>query len=158
MTEEIEKYRYAQARAWLEHIRDFGDEVARLQVLIESERARLDGVKGIDYTVERVGGTRDLPDTADLVDKLFEHIREYAASLATYTDERAKAARALEGLADPRQRRALTLHYLQGRTWVQVCDAMGYSKQRMMQIRQSGVLAAYDVMPHSWRDPRHSAI
>ena len=40
MTEEIEKYRYAQAQAWLKHVRDIGEEVDRLQGLVESEIMR----------------------------------------------------------------------------------------------------------------------
>ena len=158
MTEEFERYRYEQARAWLEHVRGIGIEVERLQGLVESERAQLDGLKGIDYTVERVDGSREMPDLADLVDRIFDHIREYAASLSAYTDERRKAAMALEGLADPKERLALSMHYLMGETWAEVCSRMGYSKQRMMEIRREGVAHAYDVMPHSWRDPNHRAI
>ena len=158
MSEEIERYRYMQAREWLEHVRHLGIEADRIQGLVEAERASLDGVRGIDYTIEHVSGTRDLPDVANLVDSLFAHIQEYMASLAAYTDERHRAARALDALADPNERQALTRHYLMGETWREVAENMGYSKQRILAIRKQGVVHAYDVMPLDWRDPLPSAV
>ena len=157
MTEEYDRYRYEKAREWLEHVRDLGVEANRIQGLVESERAMLDGVRGIDYTVEHVSGTRDVPDLADLVDRLFAHIREYTASLSAYTDERMKAARALDGLDNAKERQVLTMYYLLGRTWGEAADEMDYSVQRVMQIRKDAVLHAFDIMPHAWRDPVHPA-
>lgn len=37
MTAEWEQYRYAQARAWLEHIRALGERVDSTKALIDSE-------------------------------------------------------------------------------------------------------------------------
>lgn len=153
MSEEYDKYRYEKAKAWLEHVRELGIEVQRINGMVESERALLDGVRGIDYTREYVGGSRDLPDVANIVDRLFDHIREYTASLAAYIDERTRAAQALEGLEDPIERRAITEHYLMGRTWEQVRTGLGFSWQGMMTLRRRAILSAYDVTPAGWRDP-----
>ena len=158
MTEEYDRYRYEQARAWLEHVRRLGIEADRIQGLVEAERASLDGVRGIDYTRERVSGTPMPPDIADLVDSLFEHIREYTASLSAYTDERMKAARALDGLEDARERQVLTGYYLMGRTWDEVRANLGYSWQGIMTLRRRAIVSAYSVVPVEWRDPQHPAL
>lgn len=157
MTEEYDSYRRAQARAWLEHVRRLGAEAERLQGLVESERAMLDGVRGIDYTVEHVSGTRGAPDTADLMDALSDRIRDYTAAIAAYTDERQRAARILEGVVDAASRRILTEHYLLGKTWSEVAELTDYSESGLMKLRRRALLQAFEVVPMEWRDPFHPA-
>lgn len=158
VTEEYDRYRYEKAREWLDYIRQLGIEVDNAQGMVESERAMLDGVRGIDYTREHVSGTHPTTDLADLVDRLFEHIRDYTASLAAYTDERRKAFEIIDKLPDPKERYVLSQYYLLGKTWNDVRAGLDYSWQGIMTLRKRAILSVFDVLPAGWRDARPPAL
>ena len=159
MTEEWEQYRYAQARAWLEHIRALGERVDSTKALIDSERNMMDGVRGIDYGASNGGGSSS-PDDAmvNAIAKMQRHIAEYAALLSEYEDERYDARNHLAKMEGHAERQALTYRYLLGWSWDDVCAAMFYTHDGMMKLRRRAIVSAYDVMPLEWRDPVQHAL
>ena len=158
MTAEWEAYRYAQARAWLEHIRALGERVESTKALIDSEYELMDGIRGIDYSALKVGGSASDDAMMNAISKMQNHIAEYAALLAEYEDERHTAQGCLSNMAEFQERRALTLRYLLGWPWELICVDMHYTHDGMMKLRRRAIVNAYDVMPLDRREPIHHAI
>ena len=158
MTAEWEAYRYAQARAWLEHVRALGERVESTKALIDSEYELMDGIRGIDYSAINVGGSASDDAMANAISKMQAHIAEYAALLSEYEDERHRARDRLAELSDFQERRALTLRYLLGWPWEAICVDMHYTHDGMMKLRRRAIVSSYDVMPLDRREPIHHAI
>lgn len=150
--EEIEQYHYEQARAWLEH-------VARLKHAVDASRdtrdlfeALLDSATGIDYSREHVSGGEYKDRIVETIAKLDEARAQWAANLASYTDEAVDASKRINRLEDAAERRALIAHYVDGKTWERICIMMDYSYENIMLIRRRGVLNMYEFMPMEWKD------
>ena len=147
------EYKYNQAKAWLEYVRKLGRSAERTRLIVEDERAQLENVRGVDYTREHVSGSTGLADVDALIESLHRNIRDYCATEAAYVRERKDAYDRLARLENAVERDALTLRYVMGMPWKDVCEELGYSKSRMMVLRKSAIANAYDVMPREWRDP-----
>ena len=156
--DEWERYRYEQARAWLEHVAGLRHAMDAAGSVREVFESLLDSVKGIDYSRERVSGGQYENRIAEAIAKLDEARLQWGASVSAYADEASDAAARIGGLEDAQEGRALLLHYVDGKTWELVRSEMGYSWRGMMDLRKRAVLHAYDHMPASWRDPVHRAV
>ena len=156
MTREFDEYKYRQARSWLEHIRKLGADVASAKALVDSERELLDGLHGIDYAAVR--GNPDDDRLVNAIERTRAYIADFTAKQAEYEAERMDAYRRLDQLGDGIERQALTLRYLLGKAWEEICVEMSYSWQGMMKIRKRAIIHAYDVMPNDKRDPLHPAV
>ena len=155
---ELEQYHYEQARAWLEHVRLLGQSADTALRKVEYEKAQMENLRGIDYTREHVSNSRHEYELESTIDNLKSNIKDYVTSVAQFTIERRDAYDRLAKLEDPTERDALTLRYCMNNPWEYVEGALNYSHQRIMQIRQSGIAHAYDVMPLEWRERKYSAI
>lgn len=157
--DELERYRHDQARAWLEHVRALRVAVSRSQAMVEVMERIADAVGGVDYSRERVDGGAGARPIEEAIMRLEDQRAQWAANRAAYGAEAVDASNRIAALADPNEVLALTLHYLDGETWEQVAYRMGYSEQRIYQIRESGVVHCWEVMPLEWRDrvPRADA-
>lgn len=150
---EWEQYRYAQARAWLEHVRDLGERVQSMRALVDAEYAAIDGVRAIDPSREGHGGSGSTDDAMlEAIERITKHVREYAALLSEYEDERYDARRHLASMPEHSERAALTYRYLLGWTWESICVELHYSYDGMMKLRRRAIVNAYDVLPNGWRD------
>lgn len=157
MVEEFERYKAAQAEAWLDYVRSLGTRCATLRDAIEHERAAAEGVQAVCYDgMPHASSTGDaLPDA---VARIQEAIAEFATELAGYTDAQTDAHRRLMRMPDASCSGCLVRHYVLGKPWKDVCERMGYSRDGMMTLRRRALAMAYDVMPHGWRDPLHPAV
>ena len=158
MTEEYEQYRRAQAARWLEHVMSLGSRVRALRAEIEEQRAVASGLKAIVYDGMPRQTCAYGDAIPDAVIRIQELIRDYCSELAGYVDEQREAHDALAKIGDESRRSALTLHYLAGRSWEEVCVEMRYSYRRIMEIRAEALCELYDHMPPEWRDPMHPAL
>lgn len=153
---EAEAYRILQAEPWLVRIRIAAQAYERAQNLVAVLQRIADGVAGIDYSEPNVAGG-DAKELADRMDGLVGAKRNAEAAGAAYRAEVDDAARRLSTLEAEHQT-LLGIYYLEGRQWHDVAEEMGYSESRIYQMRREALLAAYEVMPTEWRDPRPPAI
>lgn len=157
MAEEYERYKYDQARAYLEHVRALSCRTQALRAEVEAQRELADGVRAMRYG-EGGGGGVEADRMAETVARLQELVRGYCAELAAYVSEQREAHERVRLMDRPEHAQAITGYYLLGRTWERVCVDMGYTWDGMMSLRRRAVTAFYDVMPAEWRDPRHPAV
>ncbi|MBX9035048.1 hypothetical protein [Gordonibacter massiliensis (ex Traore et al. 2017)] len=154
---EIERYRYDQARAYLEHVRALSCRTSALRAEVDAQRELADGLKAIRYG--ECGARRAQTDQmVETVARLQELVKDYCAELAAYVAEQETAHGCVRLMERPEHVQAITSHYLLGRTWERVCVDMGYTWDGMMKMRRRAITEFYDVMPTEWRDPRHPAI
>lgn len=156
MTPEGEQRRVDTARAWLEKCRKA---VGYERTLRESAQAHYDLVRGIDYSAVSVQSSPS-PDAVPNAVIAHEGI---AAKLGALADDAARrigeAAESLAAMDDPTEAQCLHLYYIDALdTWERVCVKMGYSYDGMMKLSRRALLHAYDVMPHTERDPMPPAM
>lgn len=156
--DEIEQYRYEQARAWLEHVAKLKHAVGASRDMLEMFEGLAEQARAIDYSRVRVSGGQQADRMAEAVARLDEAHMQWAANLAAYTDEATDAAARIDRLEDKTEARALLAHYVDGRPWERVCIMLDYSYDGIMHVRQRAVLHMYDHMPTEWRDPVHRAL
>ena len=157
--EELQRYRIEQAEAWLVRVRKTAGYAKRVSESAEAVMARADNLRGIDYSAVSVSTspTADaIPDAVILAEELGETMQVISA---TARDRVTAAAEALSRMEDPTEATCLQLYYVDAYdTWERVCVDMHYSYDGMMKLRRRALLSAYDVMPHSERDPRQPAV
>lgn len=157
LTEEFDAYRRRQARAWLSRVRGLRRRADALQAVAAAQREALEGVRGIDYAAD--GGGACSPDAIpSAVARMEAAQAECSAAMAELADEQRRALRALAQLGDPAHFELLALRYVACLEWAEVCARMGYAKSWAMDLHRAALLAAYDVMPPEFRDPRHPAV
>lgn len=157
LTDEFDRYRYDQARAWLEHVRGLGRKADALRAAADEQRELLSGVRGVDYG--RGGGGAPSPDAVpNAVAAIERAVSAYCSALAEFLDEQRDARLALSRLEKPEHFEVLARRYCDGWEWERICAAMGYTYDGAMALHRRAVAAAYDVMPPGSRDPRHPAI
>lgn len=136
------------ATAYLEHIRSLKARIDSLQEEIEPLR-EMAGTT-MDYR-ERVSGSPNPKAFEDAVIRLQELIADYCTEMAEFVDEQRIAHEVMRRLSRPEYGRALTAHYLTGKTWERCCVDMDYSWQGMMKLRRNAIDDVYDLMPEQWR-------
>lgn len=136
------------ATAYLDHVRSLRMRIDSLQEEIEPLREMVGTT--MDYR-ERVASSPNPKAFEDAVIRLQGLIADYCTEMAEYVEEQRVAHDVMRGLSKPEYRRALTSHYLGGRTWERCCVDMDYSWQGMMKLRRNAIDEVYDLMPEQWR-------
>lgn len=152
----LQTYHIQQVEPWLVRVRIAATAYRRAQGLVDVLTRIADGVAGIDYTAPHVSGGA-AHDIADKLDGLEVAKRNAETLGATYKAELDDAARRLAVLPADYQT-ILAMYYLEGRQWREVAEEMDYSLPRIYQLRREALLAAYEVIPTEWRDPRPGAL
>ena len=136
------------ATAYLEHVRSLKARIDSLREEIEPLR-EMAGTT-MDYR-ERVSGSSNPKAFEDAVIRLQELIADFLTEMAGYVEEQRIAHDVMRRLSRPEYARALTAHYLTGKTWERCCVDMGYTWDGMMSLRRKAVQEVYDLMPEEWR-------
>jgi len=158
MDEELQRYRISQAEAWLSKVRRLVAYERAMREAAEVQYEMADGLRGLDYSRDQVA-VSPTPDAIPNAVIAHDEAGDSLSSIADSARERiAQAARALDKMPDPTEAAALTFYYIACRKWEAVCVKMDYTWDGMMKLRRRALLHAYDVMPHSERDPMESAI
>ena len=124
---EWKNYKYEQAKSWLEHVAKLKHAVDAARDMKELFQSIAENIRGIDYSKEHVSSSSDAHRLEEAICKVDEATVQWAANQAAYVDEAIDAARRIESLDDAIERRALLLHYVDGKTWEHVCVQMNYS-------------------------------
>ena len=158
MDEEYRQYRVDQAEAWLSKVRRAVDYERALRATADAQLEMADGLRGIDYAEVRVA-TSPSPDA--IPNAVAAHMEAVEAILEIAADAAERVRRATDALAampDKTEASALQLYYVAGWKWEEVCVEMGYTWDGMMKLRRRALYDAYEVMPHSEREPVQPAI
>ena len=158
MTREHDDYLADQSRRYLEHVRRL---VARKDVwalTIEQDEALLDGLRGIDYTREKVDGGGYVDRTADILDRLEANRAQHRANMAELVDVVEDAQRRI-GRLSPTHARLLILRYVSDMPWRDVAERMLYSEAYCKQeLHTAALVEMHGQLPNGWRDPEPRAV
>ena len=151
MTEEFERLKADEARAWLRHVRDLGMRVRGLQASIDDARSRLLPA-GVSY--DGAGGGGCYADAMpDGVAKVQELVADYATELAALVDEQRRARGCIANLSDMRRRETLEGFYLRGESFEMIAVTLGYSYESVRLFHRLGLAEVWAHMPAEWRTP-----
>lgn len=146
MTDEFERYCISVADQFLKRVKGLAMRQASAHDALEQQIAIRDALKGIDYSVQKVAG--DSPDTrlVETIERIDELIVQYEAALADY-DAGVRHARGILARMDDQSHAAiLERYYLVGQTWRQVGAAVGYSVEKIYDIRPFALIGFYEAM------------
>lgn len=163
-----EQYRADQVRPWLESVRGAAIRMRKARAMAEMLVQMAEGVGAVDYSRVRVDGGGHGTELADRMDGIARARMEADAAVATYRAEVDDAAARLSRL-DPEHFMVLAAYYLEGAETLakagervakmQACSGLAPIRGRTIYKRHDAALvAAYDVIPTEWRDPRPSAV
>lgn len=158
-TDKWNEYAGGQAEQWLKGVlraRAKADALAEQVEQLERDR---DGIKATRYDKQGGGSCQDPTAKMDAaVQRLEEAHEKLDKARERMADAVSDASERLARMEDPVQMRCLNLYYVSGpRTWQAVADMMCYSLDGMNKLRRRALVSAYDVMPHTLRDPMHRA-
>lgn len=158
MDEEYRRYAVVQARRYMQHVRSLAHTVRMIKSEIDELRDLADGIGGVDYARPSVAAMPNVDAVPDAVARLQSLTAEYEAELSDYIAEQREAHACLLEV-DGVHAMLLTLRYVEGKTWVDVADAMGYSEDHVRKdLHEDALAALYQHIPHMWRDPIYPAM
>ena len=158
MDDELRRYRIEQADAWLSKVRKLVAYEKAMREAADMQYEMADGLHGMDYSRVQVA-VSPTPDAILNAVIAHEEAGDSLVSIAESARERiAKAARALDSMEDPTEAAALTMYYIACRKWEEVRHELRYTEDGVANLRKRALLHAYDVMPHSERDPQYAAL
>lgn len=153
------------AKVKAEYAEKFADRVAgaasklrMYDILLADAEENYGGVGGVRYDGLVQG-------SGVYVDAVHDRALRMSSSIKRWRESRKKAAfvvdaaaRAFENVDDAKCHQILELKYLDGFSWRQVGDAMGYSQSTVMHLKVTALSKLYDVMPDQFKMPDHKAI
>ena len=157
MDEELQRYRISQAEAWLSKVRRLVAYERAMREAAEVQYEMADGLRGLDYSRDQVA-VSPTPDAIPNAVIAHDEAGDSLSSIADSARERiAQVIKALRKMEDDMEATVLTMHYIECKTWEQVRHDVGYTVDGMSKLRKRSLLHAYDIMPHSERDPQYRA-
>lgn len=145
--EAVREYRIEESARYLERIHAMSVRLKGLNSTIEDLRHLVEGLRGQDYSKDRVRGSSDedrLPSTIASIDEL---IAEREAVAHQFDAEIARALYAIDKLESPECASALEMHYIADLPWSFIGEQLSYSKPGMMDLRRRALCDFFDVMP-----------
>lgn len=156
-TPEYDKWCIEQARAYMEHIHGLRLRIDALQYQIDDARNNmLPG--GVRYDKGTNGTTSPDDKLVDGLTGVQRLICSYTELLDDYVGEVCQATQAIHSLHSGEYVKMLTAYYLCGHTWAETARIVNYSEQHVYRLLDCALLELYDVMPHTWRAPKHQAL
>lgn len=117
---------------------------------IERLKVQATGLKSMSLG-DKVQSNSDVHKLETITHNIIEYRKIATAEAEIFFQEYIVARTAMRKLP-ANQANALIRHYLLGDTWEQVCVSLNYSYSRIMQIREDGIIALYDLLPYSVRE------
>lgn len=134
--------------AWLSDVRRMERSARDLEQRIAEMRARITGLRGIDYSsTGPSGGHHDAMQEG--VAALEELCAEWSSSVALAAPAIAEAYEVMDKCSIPGY--AVMRHCLLGEKWADVARAVGYSVQSVYLMRDNGYAEVYAMMPETAR-------
>lgn len=135
-------------RAWLSDVRRMERSVRDLEHRIAEMRARITGLRGIDYSSTGPScGRHDAMQEG--VAALEELCAEWSSTVSLAAPAIAEAYEVMDKCSIPGY--AVMRHCLLGEKWADVARAVGYSVQSVYLMRDNGYAEIYAMMPETAR-------
>lgn len=135
--------------------KQFLQEVRRIDRRIDARQERLDRIRE-RLQAGRMSALTGMPrggrsDWAETADRLIDLERRVNATIREMCRWKRLAQEAIDRIDDSRLRDVLEYYYIDGMTWEQVAEAMGYADTRFVFRLHGRALQAF-VVPAEWRD------
>lgn len=156
---DYDEYIASQSRAYMEHVRRLVSRRGVWALTIEQDEALLDGLRGIDYTREKVGGTAQQADIDSLLARLEANRAQHLANMAELVETVEDAQRRVALVDEPVLARLLLLRYVDDMAWEEVGRQLRYDPDHCRKfLHDKALVALFPHLPTEWRDPRPSAV
>lgn len=119
------------AKEFLRRARSVDRRVGEAQERVERLRARLEAGRRSSVTGMPRGGAKDWTETADRLIELEQRVNEKTRELVRWKLAAIDAIRTVE---EPRLAEVLELYYIDGLTWEQVAERMGFEDVRWVYV------------------------
>lgn len=136
--------REIEAREYLLRYRVEKKKMRRIMEQIQElrERRASAGSPNLD-AMPKGGGRADLADYAAELDRLERELLEEQRGAGRFLLD---AIRAINGLDDEKEREVLTLYYVRGYRWEDICSICGYSWRSVFRIRNRAIRSLCEVL------------
>ena len=158
MDEDLQRYRHEQASHYLAHITRVLKREKELKERVDTARANMEYLRGIDYSGVRVQTSCRGDKMADDVANVIDYTIEAIAAISDAVDERRRATEVFERLSRAEYEIVLKYRYLHEWDWGEIAGKMNYSCQHIMRLHRLAVIELYEFMPCEFRDPLPQAI
>lgn len=146
MLTEFEKFKASEAERYLRGIHGAKMRIKTLSVTIADIYEEMEGIRGVDYSSERVkGGVKGDALTRMIADK-DERMQECQRQAHELECRVRRAEYVLNRMPDQRYAALLESRYLQGLSWKDAGAAIGYSDWWCYKWRDDAHIAFYDSM------------
>lgn len=135
------------AKQFLQEVRQMDRRIDARQERLDRIRARLEAGRMSSVTGMPRGGRSDWADTADRLIDLEQRVNSTIREMCRW---KRLAQAAIDRIDDSRLRDVLEYYYIDGMTWEQVAEAMGYSDPRFVFRLHGRALQAF-VVPEAVR-------
>ncbi len=113
----------------------------------EQIEAMIESLRSIDYSVQRVSGSRKQSDkTEELIDRLEATAGESRDAAQDWLREMERARLVLDRMDDQEHAAILDMHYLAGASWLNTATAFGYSGPGIYDVRKKALIGYYRAM------------
>ena len=127
-------------------------------ILISDAEHDCSGISGVSY--DKIGSN---PNT--YVDGVHDQSMRMSSSIERWREGRKgakllvdSAVRAISKVGNAKYRQVLELKYIDGFSWKQVADAIGYSVSAVKHMKVPALAMLHDVMPEQFRIPEYDAV
>ena len=125
------------AKEFLRRARSVDRRVDEAQERVDRLRARLEAGRMSSVTGMPRGGAKDWTETADRLIELEQRVNARIRELVRWEHA---AMDAIDRVDDARQREVLELYYIDGLTWGQVAERMGYEVRQIYRLHGLALL------------------
>lgn len=125
-------------REYMDAIRRVRREIRLLKEQIERDTVLAAGVSAIRYDTDRVQVSPSGDRMTDIVARISENTDTLKARINVLQDLEDTARAFLVNLREDHER-VLTLHYLDGLSWLSVSEAMGFSERHIFRLHDQAI-------------------
>lgn len=118
-------------RAYTEKIRQLDNDLKTLEAERDSIKLLADGMPSTGKISKRV---------EQIAVKIVDLQERTMAERAKYLEKRAEVRQVILMVPDDRQARVLDLRYIQGKTWEEIADIMGFGERQIYRFHGYGLL------------------
>lgn len=113
---------------------------------LEQQISIRDNLQAIDYATTKVAGTSPDDRLVEIIERLDDLIAQYRAALADWVCSVDHTRVILQRMDSQLYAAMLESHYIDGITWAQTGEHMGYSEDGMYKLRPYALIGFYDAM------------
>lgn len=132
-------------RSWLSDVRRMERSVRDIEHRIVEARARVTGLRGIDYSNMGPSGSGGHDAMQEGIAAIEELCAEWSEAVAHAAESIAEAYAVMDACSTPGY--AVMRHCLLGEKWPDVAKAVGYSVQSVYLMRENGYAEVWAKMP-----------